>query len=146
MSDSARLRAVLDTNIYLSGLLSRSSTSPASELLDRWEAGEWQLLTATDLFDELVEKLSARRVRRERILRLLILLHLLAEWVEIPHVPSILRDPDDDRILACAVQGKADYLVTHDKDFDPLGGEYKGVQIVTTLPFLWAVRGDQPPT
>jgi uncharacterized protein len=55
-------------------------------------------------------------------------------------------DPDDDVMLACAVVGKADYLVTYDPHFDVVGGEHRGVKITRALPFLWAVRGDQPPT
>ena len=56
-----------------------------------------------------------------------------------------LADPDDDQILACAVAGEADFLVTYDPHFDPLHGVYGDIKITKVLPFLWAVRGDQPP-
>jgi len=57
----------------------------------------------------------------------------------------ISEDPDDDPILACAMTGKADYLVTYDLHFEPLGGSHGGVKITKALPFLWALRGDVRP-
>ena len=59
--------------------------------------------------------------------------------------PVIIADPDDDFILACAVVGQADYLVSYDAHFDVLEGEYRGIKITDVLPFLWTVRGDRPP-
>ena len=48
----------------------------------------------------------------------------------------------DDPAWACAVVGKANYLVTYDPHFDCLGGEYQGIQILDGLHFLYIVRGD----
>ncbi len=145
---SERLRAVLDTNVFVTALLSRNPNSPARELLERWQRDEFTLVTCDALIDEIAEKLIERQIAEDKILELLARLALLAEWTEVPAsaiTPVVVRDPDDDVLLACALLGRADYLVTHDADFEPLGGEYQGVKIVETLPFLWAVRGDQPP-
>lgn len=60
-------------------------------------------------------------------------------------IAPMLPDPDDDVVLACAVAGRADYLVTYDPHFDVLGEQYQGVRVVRPLSFLWAVRGDRPP-
>ena len=57
----------------------------------------------------------------------------------------IVDDPDDDHVVACAVVGRVDYLVTYDPHFERLGYEYRGIKIAKALPFLWAVRGDTPP-
>ena len=76
------------------------------------------------------------------------LLGRLAAWIDVPAEavkPVVLADPDDDVILACAVAGRADYLVSYDPHFDPLGGEYQGIRITRALPFLQVVRGDSPP-
>ena len=72
----------------------------------------------------------------------------LAEWVDVPPetvVPVVTADPDDDQILACAAVGGANYLVTYDPHFDVLEGTHRGIEITKALPFLWKVRGDQPP-
>jgi predicted nucleic acid-binding protein len=67
----------------------------------------------------------------------------LAEWVEVPpeKIEDLLSDPDDNVIVACAVEGKANYLVTYDPHFDSLNGEYRGIKILKAIPFLEVLRG-----
>ncbi len=50
-------------------------------------------------------------------------------------ITGICRDPKDDKLLACAVEGNADYIVTGDIDILDIGS-YKGVKIVTPKDFL----------
>lgn len=141
-----RLRAVLDTNVFLSAFLSRNPSSPTQEIIRRWQAGEFVLVVSDALVDELTEKLLANRIDPDQITEFLTLLSVLAEWVDVPEeiVPAVIAsDPDDDPILACAVMGKVDYFVTYDAHFEPLGEAYEGVRITRALPFLWAVRGDR---
>jgi len=57
--------------------------------------------------------------------------------------PVISADPDDDFVLACAVVGRADYLVSYDTHFDVLEGEYQGIKITEGLFFLQVVRGER---
>ena len=77
------------------------------------------------------------------IIELIANLIRLAERVEIPPEKVrkiIIADPDDDQLLACAVSGKADYLITYDAHFDVLGGTYQGIRILEPLPFLFSLR------
>ena len=64
-----RLRAVLDTNVFVSAFLSRNPTSPTREIVRRWQAGEFVLLSSRSLLDEVTEKLLAAEIQRERIWR-----------------------------------------------------------------------------
>lgn len=140
-----RLRAVFDTNVYVSAFLSRNPTSPTQELIQRWKSGEFDLLVSDALIDELAEKLQHKGISDGRIAEFLALLGKLAQWIEAPPeaVDALIPgDPDDDAILACAVSGKADYLVTYDPHFDVLGGSYQGISIVKALPFLWRLRAE----
>jgi putative PIN family toxin of toxin-antitoxin system len=140
-----KLRAVLDTNVFVSAFLSRSPTSPTQELIQRWEADEFTLLISDALLEEVAEKLDAHGISQGRIVELLTLMDRLAERVVVPDeaVTSVIEaDPTDDPILACAVVGEADYLISYDAHFDVLEGEYQGIKITRALPFLWAVRGD----
>ncbi len=141
-----RPRAVLDTNVFLSAFLSRSPTSPTKEIIQRWQAGELTLLVSDALIDELAEKLLERRIPSDQVTEFLALLAGMAEWITVPpdavH-PVVPEDPDDDVILACAIVGKADYLVTYDTHFEPLGDRYAGVKIMKAVPFLWALRGER---
>jgi len=79
-----RLRAVLDTNVFLSAFLSRSPSSPTREILQRWQAGEFVLLVSDALVDELAEKLLENEIHPVRVTEFLTLLAGLAEWVSVP--------------------------------------------------------------
>lgn len=140
-----KLKVVLDTNVYVSAFLSRNPTSPTQEIIRRWQAEEFILLVCDALLEEIAEKLIERGIEQERIIEFLALLERLAEWVEVPvemATSVITADPDDNSILACALLGEANYLVTYDPHFDVLAGEYQGIKITKALPFLWTLRGD----
>lgn len=142
-----RLRAVFDTNVFVSAFLSRNPTSPTQELIRRWQTDEFTLLISEAIESELAEKLLEHNIAPDLIIDFLALLERLAEWVDVrPEQvePVVSSDPDDDAVLACAVVGQADYLVSYDPHVESLG-EHRGVKITKALPFLWAVRGDRPP-
>jgi putative PIN family toxin of toxin-antitoxin system len=138
----AKPRAVLDTNVFVSATLSKNPTSPTREVLERWQRGEFVLLICTPLAEEIVEKLLDHSITADRVQALVERLAQLAEWVEVPagKIESLLSDPDDNVIVACAVEGAANYLVTYDPHFDSLGGEYHGVKILKAIPFLEILR------
>jgi uncharacterized protein len=137
-----RVRAVLDTNVFVSAALSKNPSSPTREALERWQRGEFILIICTPLAEEIVEKLLDHSITAERVQMLVERLAQLAEWVEVPadKIESLLSDPDDNVILACALEGSANYLVTYDPHFDSLGGEYRGLKILKAIPFLEVLR------
>ncbi|MDP1624449.1 MAG: putative toxin-antitoxin system toxin component, PIN family [bacterium] len=139
-----KIRAVLDTNVFVSAALSKNANSPTREALDRWKRGEFVLLICTPLAEEIVEKLLDHRVDKEKVGDLVETLVNWAEWVEVPpaKIESLLSDPDDNVIVACAVEGGANYLVTYDPHFDSLQGEYRGIKIVKAIPFLEVLRSE----
>lgn len=136
------VRAVLDTNVFVSAALSKNPTSPTREVLERWQRGEFVLLICTPLAEEIVEKLLDHNITAEKVQVLVERLAQLAEWVEVPteKIESLLSDSDDNVIVACAVEGAANYLVTYDPHFDSLGGEYRGIKILKAIPFLETLR------
>lgn len=69
-----RLRAVFDTNVFVSAFLSRSPSSPTKELLERWQADEFNLLVSDALLDEIAEKLLERGIEGEVVSEFLTLL------------------------------------------------------------------------
>lgn len=139
------VRAVLDTNVFVSAALSKNPSSPTRELLERWQRGEFVLIICTPLAEEIVEKLLDHSISAEKVQTLVERLAQLAEWVEVPadKVESLLSDPDDNIIVACAIEGSANYLVTYDPHFDSLGGEYQGLKILKAIPFLEVLRGSR---
>lgn len=136
------LRAVLDTNVFVSAALSKNPNSPTREVIERWQRGEFVLLICTPLAEEIVEKLLDHSISADKVSVLVERLAQLAEWVEVPagKIESLLSDSDDNVIVACALEGKANYLVTYDPHFDSLNGEYHGVKILKAIPFLEILR------
>ena len=57
------------------------------------------------------------------------------EFVEVGEIINICRDPKDDKILALALNGKADYIITGDQDLLVLK-LFESVQIITIDEFL----------
>ena len=114
------IRAVFDTNVLVSYLLVHRP--PISTLIDvHLAAGRFVLLTAPALLQELDRVLRYPRLHRyydaAARVRFIALVAALSELVELPdEIPSISRDPDDDRVIACAVVGNADVIVSGDKD------------------------------
>jgi putative PIN family toxin of toxin-antitoxin system len=139
-----KIRAVLDTNVFVSSALSKNPSSPTREVIDRWKRGEFVLLICTPLAEEIAEKLLDHSIEKEKINILIKALANMAEWVNVPEekIESLLSDPDDNVIVACAVEGGANYLVTYDPHFDSLQGEYRGVKIVKAIPFLEVLRNE----
>lgn len=138
-----RWRVVFNTNIFVAGMLSKNPTSPNKELLERWRAGQFILLMSQVLMAEMIEKLDERGIDRFTILDLISRLNIAAENVEVTPsdvLPVISEDADDDHVLACAVVGNSDYILTYDPHFDVLGGSYEGIQIVEPIPFLFQLR------
>jgi len=138
-----RLRVVLDTNVFVSAFLSKSPSSPTKEILQRWRAGGFDLLVSDALLDEIGEKLQSSRTSPERVTEFLAILARLAVCIEVPEAavhPVVISDPDDDPVIACAVVGEADYLITYDRHFEGLRGVYQGVKITKALPFLRVLR------
>lgn len=136
------IRAILDTNVFVSAALSKNPSSPTLEVVDRWKRGEFVLLICTPLAEEIVEKLLDHSMGADAVSALVKTLAQLAEWVEIPpeKIEDLLSDPDDNVIVACAVEGAANYLITYDPHFDTLKGDYRGIKIVKAIPFLEVLR------
>ncbi len=143
-----RPRAVFDTNVFVSASLSNNANSPTRELLERWKRNEFTLIICDQIAKEVIEKLVARGVAPDEIEAQTSALVRAAEWVVVPdeRIEALLSDPDDNVIVACAVEGQANYLVTYDPHFNSLGGDYRGIKIVKAIPFLEALRreNDQP--
>ena len=112
---SAALRIVLDTNIYISAALHGRR---AETILELASAGRITLITSEEILDELEEKLQYKLEWPDSQVQLF--LRTIRDLVEIVEpefkLDVVPDDEDDNRIVECAVAGKAGLIVTYDKD------------------------------
>jgi putative PIN family toxin of toxin-antitoxin system len=122
-------RVIIDTNLLISAII--VPQSPPDKLLKAWQKELFILLICQEQLEEIKdvsqrEKLKKYPLFSKKINELLKNLGFVAELVEevSPNdLPIHSRDPDDDFLLAFALQGKADYLITGDEDLLILNGE-----------------------
>jgi len=136
-------RAVIDTNLFVRGLLKGPATMP---LMQAWKEHRFKLVTSEKLVAELFEVLARpkfhRYFTRDDVWELSELIYELSEMVEPTVHVALCRDPKDDIFLDAAIAGRAHYLVTGDDDLKgdqvlkaKMRDEYD-VQIVGVSEFL----------
>jgi putative PIN family toxin of toxin-antitoxin system len=133
------MRIVIDTNIWVSGLLWRGAPGRVLRLAER---GEVELCVAPAMLDELervltYERLQPRLAQLELTrLELMDFARHLSRVFEVPPgLPTVTQDRDDDIFLHCAMVAKAIFVVSGDHHLLDVG-EYAGIQIVTVQEFL----------
>ncbi len=138
------LRAVLGTNVYVSGtILSRGTPF---EILEAWRRQAFILVTSEAIIGEIERVLRYPHIRdryaivEQDIARLVE--SLRADALIAPgdyEVSGVSRDPDDDKFLACALEAQADCIVSGDPDLLTLGC-YRGIAILKPHEFLERLR------
>ena len=138
------MRVVLDTNVLASGLLSRTSTP--GRILEFWTFDRFELLISLPILAEIERTLNKpyfrRRLTSRQIIAALELLQLEAQIISITTaVRGAATHPEDDLILATAVSGKSDFLVTGDAKLLRLG-LFQQVALCSPTAFLARLDGD----
>ena len=132
-------RAVLDTNVIVSGLGWRGA--PAA-ILDAVSDGRLVLVTSAPLLAELRRVLEYPRLAK--VIRggaqLADLVAASGVLVAPSRVLTVVSDDDDNRVLEAAIEGSADYIVSGDTDLLDLGS-FQGIQIITPAEFAATVLG-----
>lgn len=134
------MRIVLDTNILISAFVSKKGAS--ADILARCQAGELELLVSDDSLLELHRVLTYPRIRKrlqysdEQIERFVAFLEQSSVAIT-PHanLRVVPNDADDDKFVALAMAGDAQYLVTGDDHLLTVG-RYQGVIILKPAAFL----------
>ena len=135
------LKVVLDTSTLISFVLTTGEIM--RQVIAAWRADEFVLVaspaTLTEL-QEVLERPAIQQTAKVSIARL----HTDVVGISI-HVAgrmelhNVCRDPKDDKFLACAVEGEAQYLVSSDKDLLDMGS-YEGTCILNPGEFLVALQ------
>ena len=134
------LKAVIDTNQFVSSLISKQG--PSAQLIDRWRQQKFILVTSPEIIAEIQRVLEyphiSKKYKQSKLDVQSLMTLIEHEAVVIPKLPTvhiIKDDPDDDKFLACALAARAEYIVSGDQHLLSLGS-YKSISIVTVKEFL----------
>lgn len=131
------IRLVPNTNIIISSVFWRGNPF---EVIRRGILGEYQLVISAEILDEVVDKLRNKfKFPEESIQELIDILMTYCHIIEVNSKFDVVRDKKDNKIIECAFDGKADYIVTGDPDLLELK-EFKSTRIITAKEFLEKVR------
>ena len=144
------MRVLFDTNVLVSYLLPAADPMRVmSQAMDLVFRGDVTLVLPEDLVAELERTLTSKPYLRDRIapehsVAFIVQLRTLSVVVSRLDTPvrAIVRDPADNYLLAAAVAGDADYLVTGDKDLLVLRDHLDRPRIVTTAEFVRELSKD----
>ena len=128
------MKVVFDTNVYVSALVFPGGRADAA--LRRAIDDEHRVLISRPIVDELLGVLARKFARdAEELSRVALFVGDLCEIV-VPEVQvADLRDLADNRVLECALAGRADLIVTGDRTMLRLG-VWRAVRIATVAAFL----------
>ena len=116
------------------------------DVIELWRAGAFQLVTSDQQLTELSVVLNRPNLSRyvdPADARLIVqMLGQRADLVVIGTVERRVRDPDDDIILATALDGMAEFLITGDKDLLVLAtsSDIGSLRILTPLDLLTQMK------
>jgi len=127
------VRIVLDTNILIAALITKGT--PPDRLYEAWLEGVFELVTSTVQIAELATVLARPRLEKyldaEEAAALVENIDTRAFILDAPPDVDLSPDPDDNPILAAAIAGKADLIVSGDKKHMLALGAAEGIPIVT---------------
>ncbi len=141
------IKAVFDTTVLVAALLTPKGLSRA--LIERAKANEFELCLSPEIIAETQSRLIKHqhlckqyRYSDEEVAYFISGLRYRATIVSDLPVVQIVRDPNDDFVIATALKAAADYLVAYDKDLLVLGS-HNNIQIVKPEAFAQLLREQQ---
>ncbi len=128
------MRVVFDTNIFISAFAIPQGQAEKAVL--KIIEGDHVLFISRPILDEILSVLASKFHRdREAISHTAIYISSLATLVSPAKKIHILQDEPDNRIIECALCGKANAVVTGDKAMLKLK-EYEGIRIMSLREYL----------
>jgi uncharacterized protein len=131
------MRVVIDTNVFISSLLSTEGNP--RKVIDLWRRERLTLCMSRDILGEYFEVLGRFGMSEEpeggELLQLFQRRHNLVVVSSPPDIAAVPGDPADDKFIECAVAAKARYIVSGDRHLLRLKA-FRGVLIVPPTEFL----------
>lgn len=135
------VRAVIDTNLFVSGLFAAQGYS--YQLQQLWVAGAFELAVSEQILKEIENTLLKPHIRKRLFLEegeQTAIISLIREkayvvTADLYQTDKIKTDPTENKFLACALEVKADYIVSGDNHLLELK-HFHGIQIVDAKAFV----------
>lgn len=128
-------RVILDTNLWISFLITKKYTDLDTLISNQ----SIVILFSDELLEEFIAVTQRPKLKKyfndDELIKILELIDSFAEIVKVKSQVTLRRDNKDDFLLNLAIDGKADYLLTGDKDLLELK-KVKNTQIVTITKYL----------
>ena len=140
------IRAILDTNVIVSALIAKKPSTLLT-LYNAFKAQHFLLITSVAILEEVEEVINREKIiklhklsvkQRQALIKELITLSFVVPGLLTLDKTIIERDPDDDKFIAAALEGNAQYIVSGDRDLLQLK-VYQGVHILSPKDFISAM-------
>lgn len=135
-----KIKAVIDTNIFVSGAISPKGIP--RKILEAAQRKIFQVVTSISINREILDVLhrdyiyTKYNLNEDIIDDIAAFLYEGATLTEDSYkVSKIIKDPADNKFIGCAIEGEADYIVSGDEHLLSLK-HYKGIQIIDAKSFL----------
>ena len=140
-----RIAVVFDTNVLIAFYLSKNSKSIVNKIIRLWRnQRKLQMIVSDKIiaeYLEILERVGISTNRTERLKEILETFGIVSKF-SLGKIPTESRDYDDNLVLATALVGTADFLITNDKDLLDISEANKKkfkFRIVTPIEFLNAI-------
>jgi len=145
MQKADKPRVIIDTNLFISAIIIADRLP--NRLLQAWKKDLYTLVISNDILEEIKDVLERDYLKKKynlsskKIVQLITTFELNAELanpLSNHDLPVHCRDAKDDKLLALALGGEVDYLITGDKDLLVLNGNpaLKKLKILNVKEFI----------
>src|SRR5258705_4787726 len=129
------LKVVMDTNVFVSGVL---FSGPPYQIIKAWQSGEFELVVSQEILDEywrVGEILAKERPKIDLNPILTFVLEHAKVYKPAKLKESVCEDPDDDKFFACALASGSGVIISGDKHLLKVSN-YQGIEVLKPREFV----------